>query len=277
MQGVFLFFLYTPHLKENEPMKDKKIFAVANSKGGTGKTSICNNLSGAFTDLGKNVLMIDMDQQGSLSNIYTENLRQLPTTIFNVLMDNYDLEDVIRQTGVERLSLVPANFRIKNLEATFSDEPVEAMYKLKDAIVGIRDKFDIIFIDCPPKLDLANRMALVAADAVIIPIECQAMALNATPEMLTEIKTIQKRINPDLRFLGFAINKFTSTRKLENIYRQQLRQAYPDNVFETLFRNHVQFIEAVTLRKPITHSHPSSAQANTCRKFVGELKNKLAA
>ena len=263
--------------KERDKMKDIKIFAVANSKGGTGKTSICNNISGAFTDLGKDVLMIDMDQQGSLTNIYNKNLRKLPVTIFDVFMDECELPDVIQQTSVEGLWLVPANHRIKNLEATFSDEPVEAMYKLKDALSGVRDKFDVIFIDCPPKLDLANRMALVAAEAVIIPIECQAMALNATSGMMTEIKTIKKRLNKGLRFLGFVINKFSSTRRLENLYNQQLREAYPNGVFDTVFHNHVQFIEAVTFGKPITHSHPSSAQAFACRQFVGELTNKLAA
>ena len=254
-----------------------KILAIVNQKGGVGKSMLAASLSGALTELKRKVLVVDMDAQASLSGMLAKRPEAIKQTMFHVLVDEVEISDIVQPSKMDYLWLVPSSKAMKGLELKLASDPLDAIYLLRDALNDITDDFDIVLIDTPPKLDLATRMALVAADGIIIPIECQRFAFEATSAMLNEIQTVKKRVNPELKMLGFVINKFSATRKVEQMYNQALRQKYKELVFKTEFRNNVQYTEACTLGLPITHAYPRSSQAQTVRNFITELNSAIAA
>ena len=254
-----------------------KTIVIANQKGGVGKTMLSAALAGALSEQGKKILVIDMDAQGSLSSMLTVQPEAIEQGIYNVLVDELAIEQVMQRSKVEYVYLVPSTKSMKGLEFKLAADPLDAVYLLRDALNEVKDNFDIILIDTPPKLDTATRMALVAADGVMIPIECQQFAFDATGEMLDEIETVKKRVNKNLKMLGFVINKFTASRKIEQMYNKALRHEYKNLVFTTEFRNAVQYTESCTLGLPITHTHPRSIQAQAVRNLVAEFTQAVAA
>ena len=254
-----------------------KTIVIANQKGGVGKTMLSAALAGALSEQGKKILVIDMDAQGSLSSMLAVQPEAIEQGIYNVLVDELAMDQVVLRSKVEYVYLAPSTRPMKGLELKLAADPLDAVYLLRDAIDEIKDNFDTILIDTPPKLDTATRMALVAADGVMIPIECQQFAFDATSEMLNEIETVKKRVNKNLKMLGFVINKFTASRKVEQMYNKALRQEYKNLVFTTEFRNAVQYTESCTLGLPITHTHPKSIQAQAARDLVSEFTQAMAA
>ena len=250
--------------------------AVTNQKGGVGKTTICLHTAGALAEMGKRVLLIDMDQQGSLSSVFVDNLDTLPETLYTLLIgeSEFTVDDLTRRTNIEYIYLLATNNKMKNLQGVMADDP-DAQYRLLDLLEESNETYDYVLIDCPPSLDIASRMALVAADSVIVPIECSRFATSATGPMLREIQSVQKRANKDLRFLGFVINKFVPDRHVHKNLNQQVREIYKDNVFQMAFHYYAHDEKATSYRMPITHYQTNSLQAQAYRTFVGELMYRL--
>lgn len=249
-----------------------KTITVANQKGGVGKSSVCCHASGALAEKGHKVLIVDMDAQGSISSIFTDGIPNLRYTVFDLLTADTDCEihDVIKFSQIENISIIPSNKALKHLDTKLAGE-IDALYLLQEALEPILDDYDFIFIDCPPKLDLATRMALVAADGVIIPVECHDFAFMGTTEMIDEINRIKKRLNPELKILGFVINKYDARRTIEQNYNEVLRANFKDLIFKTEFHDNVEYVEAAAKRLPITHFRPHSEQAEAYREFVAEI------
>ena len=250
-----------------------KVIAIANQKGGVGKSTVSLNIGGVLAESGKNTLLIDMDQQGNLSSVFVDNIFSLEHTISDLLL-NRDIhaEDVIRATQFPNLSILPSNLSLSDLDAQLAGDD-DAQYILLEILDSLpRNQFDFVLVDCPPSLGRATRMALVAAKEVIIPIECQEWAIKGSRQILAYIEKIKKRANPDLELLGFVINK-AKNRNVEKGYREFLRKTYRDKVFENELRDNVQYVEATTQRKPINFYLPRSQQAEVYRGLVKEIFN----
>lgn len=249
-----------------------KIIAIANQKGGVGKTSTCLHIAGVFAERGQRLLLVDMDQQGNLSAVFIDNIHRLNHTIADLLTDDPEVEvsQVIRPTHVKNIEVLPGNLALSNLDARLAGDD-DAQYYLLEVLREIQDNYDYILIDCPPNLGRATRMALVAAHGILIPIECQDWAFMGSNQIVALIERVRKRVNPKLMLLGFVINKYAPRRSLEQDYNQALRKQYGDHIFKTEFRNNVQYTEASTERLPITHYLPKSEQAEAYRQFVTEL------
>ncbi len=249
-----------------------KIIAIANQKGGVGKTSTCLHIAGVLAERGQRLLAVDMDQQGNLSSVFIDNIHRLSHTIADLLTEDPEAEvlEVIRPTHVRNIDVLPANLALSNLDARLAGDD-DAQYYLLEALQEVQDNYEHILIDCPPNLGRATRMALVAAEGILIPIECQDWAFMGSNQIMALIERVRKRVNPRLRLLGFVINKYAPRRNLEQDYNQALRKQYGDYIFRTEFRNNVQYTEASTERLPITHYLPKSEQAETYRQFVTEL------
>jgi chromosome partitioning protein len=248
----------------------KKI-SFANQKGGVGKTSITLHTSGALAELGKKVLAIDLDQQGNLSSVFIDNIYTLPLTVADILLeDGVPIKDVIQKTPLENIDILPANLALSDLDARLAGDD-DAQYYLLEELEDIEKQYDYILMDCPPSLGRATRISLVAADYVIIPIECQEWAVKGSSQLLSYIDKVQKRANPKLDIMGFVINKFDSRRSIEVSYKEVLRENYGDRILKTEFKNNVQYTEATTARLPITKYLPNSAQANAFRELAQEI------
>lgn len=251
-----------------------KVIAVANQKGGVGKTSVCLHTAGVLAELDAKTLLVDMDQQGNLSSVFVKNIYKLDHTIADLLNEDpaLDVPDVIKSTHIKNIDLLPANLSLSDLDARLAGDD-DAQFYLFEALQSIKNNYDYILIDCPPNLGRATRMALVAAQSVLIPIECQDWAFIGSNQMVALIERVKKRANPKLELLGFVINKYTARRTLEQDYNKALRNQYGGKIFKTEFRNHVQYTEASAERLPITHYQPKSEQANAYRQMVQELLN----
>lgn len=249
-----------------------RIIAFANQKGGVGKTSICLHTAGALAQAENRVLVVDMDQQGNLSSTFVNNIHELQYTVADVLLnkDTVSPDDAVQQTIIEHIDVLPANLALSDLDARLAGDD-DAQYYLAEALSKLKDRYDWVLIDCPPSLGRATRMALVAADGVVVPIECQDWAFKGSQQILNFVERVKARVNTNLRFLGFVINKFSPARRLEQDFYAALKEQYTDRVFKTEFHNVVVFAEAAAARRPITHYRPKSEHAETFRKFALEL------
>lgn len=251
-----------------------KIITVANQKGGVGKTSVCLHTAGVLAEQKLKALVVDMDQQGNLSSVFVPHIYKLKYTVADLLNEDPEVEvnDVIKTTQIENIDVLPANISLGDLDARLAGDD-DAQYYLLEALQEIKNDYAYILIDCPPNLGRATRMAMVAADGVLIPIECQDWAFVGSNQIIDLIKRVQKRANPKLKILGFVINKYSGRRTLEQDYNKALREQYGDRILKTEFPNHVQYTEAASEKLPITHYRPRSEEAEAYRKMVQELLN----
>jgi chromosome partitioning protein len=247
------------------------ILAIANQKGGVGKSTLSLNFGGVLAEKGKRTLLVDMDQQGNLSSVFIEKVYSLELTIANLLLSNENsVSDVIQSTNITNLFILPANLDLSELDTRLAGD-YDAQYLLSEIIEtpDLQD-FDFILIDCPPNLSIATRMAMIAAQRVIVPMEAQEWAVQGSKRILAYIDKVKKRVNPELVFSGFVINKMKN-RNIERAYRDHLRDAYPGKVFKTELRDNVQYVEATTEKKPINFYLPRSDQAEAFRSLVREI------
>lgn len=244
--------------------------AIANQKGGVGKTTISIGMAGVLAEMGKTVLLIDMDQQGNLSSAFIDNIHALPATVFELLVDEAEINDVLYRTQIDRINLLPANLALSELDSRLAGDD-DAQYFLMEALEEVKNVYDYVIIDCPPNLGRATRMALVAANSILVPIECQEWAVKGSSQLDAYVEKVKKRANPSLEILGFVINKYDPRRTLEATYNQALREKYKDKIFPTEFHNNVQYTEAATARLPINYYLPHSKQAEHFRNFINEF------
>jgi len=251
-----------------------KIISIANQKGGVGKTTISVGMAGVLSEMKKKVLLVDMDQQGNLSSSFIDHIHGLERTVYDVLTDDTEIGGVIHKTDFENISILPANLSLSELDYRLASD-YDAQFNLLEALNDVKSDYDFIIIDCPPNLSLATRMALIASDGLIMPIECQEWAVRGSSQLEAFVEKVKKRANPKLKILGFVINKYQANRAIESGYNQALREKYPKKIFQTEFANNVQYTEAATARKPINYYLPGSKQADAFREFVKEVLSNV--
>ena len=250
-----------------------KTIGICNNKGGVGKTTICFCLGGAFAELGKKVLMVDMDQQGSLSSSFLQNIHNLPCVVTDVLLnDKRPIKDAIIKTKFENIDLVPANLTLGKIETELLGER-DAHHIFAEKLEDIQAEYDVILVDAPPNLGLATWSVLTASDGVIIPLEAQDYSVKGTGFVHGMIQKVRKRSNPQLSILGYLINRYDGRRRIEQDFRLMIERHLGEKVFKHVLKDSVRYVEAVTLGKPITYLAPKSEQAETLREICKEVLN----
>jgi chromosome partitioning protein len=250
--------------------------AITTVKGGVGKTTIAQNLAGALAEMGQKTLLVDLDQQGNLSSVFLNNIYRLPLTLYDLITDpDIPTREVIHCTSFGNIDILPANLELSRVEFQLAGDNDAQFYvadKLKEA-----DDYDLIILDTPPNSGLMTISALVAANGVMIPVECQEWAARGSAYVLDLINKVKRRANPLLRLLGYVINRYDRRRKLEESYREALLENHGPLVFQTMIRNSVKYPEAVSIRRPITAYQPKSEQAQTFRALAAELLQRAFA
>ena len=248
----------------------KKI-GICNNKGGVGKTTICFCLGGALAEMGMKVLLVDMDQQGSLSSSFFKNIHDLPCVITDALLDDRkSVEDAIIKTSFENIDLIPANLSLGKIESELISDR-DSHYYLADKLDPITDGYDVILLDTPPNLGLATWSVLTASDGVIIPLEAQDYSVKGTGYVHGLIQKVRKRANPRIRILGYLINRYDGRRKIEQDFKAMIEKHLGERVFRHFLKDSVRYVEAVTFGKPITYLAPKSEQAETFRQIGKEV------
>jgi len=229
-----------------------KIVSFINQKGGVGKTTTCVNMASILAEEGKKVLLIDIDPQGNASSSVGINKEEKFKTVYNVLIDDEAVENIIRPTAFKNLHVIPSNVDLAGAEI----ELVQFNNRekiLRKALNKIRDKYDFIFIDCPPTLGLISVNALTASDTVLIPIQCEYLSLEGLSVLMYTIKLVKKHLNPEIDVEGVVLTMKDGRSNLGNSVAQEINQWFNDKVFKTVIPRNVRLAEAPSFGKPINH------------------------
>lgn len=245
--------------------------AIANQKGGCGKTTTSVNLAAALALLGKRTLLIDLDPQAHATIGLGHNPEDLEQTVHNLFTDSCDsISTVLIETGVEGLSLLPSNVLLSGIDVELASVE-NREYVLNDRLKEVRDKYDICVIDCSPSLSLLTLNALVASDEIIIPVQAHYYALEGLRLLLETIDIVKRRFNQNLQILGILLTFVEARTKLSRQVQRQMREFFGELVFDTVIHKDVRLAEAPSAHEPVFTYAPQSKGATEHKILAEEI------
>ena len=250
-----------------------KIIALANQKGGVGKTTTAINLAASLAVLEYDVLIVDADPQANATSGLGYDVREVETSIYECIVDGTDPQKAIQKGDIEHLYLLPSHIDLVGAEIEMLNRQ-EREKVLKGVVNKISDDYDFILIDCSPSLGLITVNALTASHSVIIPVQCEYFALEGLGKLLNTIKIIQNRLNPELEIEGFLLTMYDSRLRLSNQVVDEVKKHFQDLVFETLITRNIKLSEAPSYGKAVVMYDASSKGAMNYLNLARELLQK---
>ena len=247
-----------------------RIIAVSNQKGGVGKTTTSVNLSASLAALEKKVLLIDFDPQANTSSSIGIDVTLNTKTIYDLLENNCEINECIYNTKLSFLDVIPAHIDLVGIEIEFINSS-DREYLLRNVIDKVKEKYDFIIIDCPPSLGLLTINALSAANSIIVPIQCEYLALEGLGKLLNTIKSIQKLHNSDLSIEGLLLTMYDTRLNLSNQVKKEVKLHFNEMVFKTVIHRNVKLGEATSFGKSIIDYDVSSKGADNYLNLAKEL------
>lgn len=247
-----------------------KIIAIANQKGGVGKTTTAVNLAACLAKKGKRVLLVDCDPQGNSTSGVGVDKRRCEKTIYDVLIGSAELGESVVQTPYENLWVCPSNISLSGAEIELVSE-MGREAKLKNALSSVKNSFDIVLIDAPPSLGLITINVLTAANSVIIPIQCEYYALEGVAQLMNTIKKVKQVMNPQLEIEGILMTMFDSRTNLSAQVIEEVKKFFPNKVYKTLIPRNVRLSEAPSFGKPIIYYDVASKGSESYLDLADEV------
>jgi chromosome partitioning protein len=252
------------------PTTDTKIVAVVNQKGGVGKTTTAINLGAAMAELGRQVVIVDLDPQGNSTSGLGFDVRRRRLTVYQLLSGEAVIDDVAVPTDVPGLHLVPSDLALAGAEIELATQP-EREFRLRRALAELRGGFGHVIIDCPPSLGLLTLNALAAAHEVLVPMQAEFFALEGLGNLIYTVALIRERLNPELRLGGILMTQFDARTTVSWEVLDQVRRAYPAETLKTLIPRNVRLSEAPSHGRPITTYDPTCKGAAAYRELAKEV------
>ena len=247
-----------------------RTIAVANQKGGVGKTTTTINLAAALAEQGKKVLLVDLDPQGNATSGVGVDKRNLENTVYELFVGRTTLDECLLETDFLNLSVLPANINLSGAEIDLIDME-NREYHLKDILQQIKDDYDFILIDCPPSLNMLTVNAMTAADTVLVPIQCEYYALEGLSQLIHTINLVKKRLNPHLQLEGVVFTMYDARTKLSMQVVENVKQTLKENIYNTIIPRSIKLAEAPSYGMPITAYAPTSPGADAYRLLAMEV------
>ncbi|CAN5711097.1 AAA family ATPase [soil metagenome] len=256
------------------PMHQPVTLALANQKGGVGKTTTAVNLSATLARRGMHILLIDMDPQGNATSSLGVDKRTLDHSVYDLLLNDGDASSLVIADVRENLDLIPANPSLAGAEVELVDLD-ERSYRLRDALDEISMRYELIIIDCPPSLSLLTINALCSADGVIVPIQCEYLALEGLGQLISTIDLVKKSLNPHLDVIGVLMTMYDARTRLSAHVVEEVRRFFPQRIFRTIVPRSVRLAEAPSYGQAIGEYDPGSRGAAAYEVFADELLHRL--
>lgn len=247
-----------------------KTIAIANQKGGVGKTTTSVNLGACLAYIGKKVLIVDIDPQGNATSGIGIEKADVEQCIYDVLVDDVEAKDVIKPTSVENLYAIPATIQLAGAEIELVPT-ISREVRLKRALGEVKDQFDYIIIDCPPSLGLLTLNALTASDSVLIPVQCEYYALEGLSQLLNTVRLVQKHLNQDLKIEGVLLTMLDARTNLGIQVIEEVKKYFQDKVYKTIIPRNVRLSEAPSHGEPIINYDSRSRGAEVYLDLAKEV------
>lgn len=247
-----------------------RIVAIANQKGGVGKTTTSINLSACLAEKGKKVLAIDLDPQGNMTSGLGVDKDEVDNTVYELILDECSIRESITETVVDGLSIIPSNVHLAGAEIELLGIN-DKEYILKSSVDYIKDDYDFIIIDCPPSLNMLTVNAMTTADTILVPIQCEYYALEGLSQLIHTINLVQERLNPNLQIEGVVFTMYDVRTNLSNQVVDTVKENLDANIYKTMIPRNIRLAEAPSYGIPINMYDSRSAGAESYRSLADEI------
>ena len=247
-----------------------KVIAIANQKGGVGKTTTSINLSASLAVKGKKVLVIDTDPQGNTTSGFGVDKNELENTIYELMLGECSIQDCILKDVIKNVSIIPSNVNLAAAEIELIGVDKKE-FILKGEVDWVKDKYDFIIIDCPPSLNTLTINALTTADSVLVPIQCEYYALEGLSQLIHTVNLVKERLNPELDMEGVVFTMYDSRTNLSMQVVENVKEHLNQNIYKTMIPRNIRLAEAPSYGMPIHMYDPKSAGAESYMNLADEV------
>ena len=250
-----------------------RVIAVANQKGGVGKTTTAINLSACLAEKGQKVLAIDMDPQGNMTSGLGIDKDEVEKNIYDLMIGQVGVEEVLQKEAIENLDIIPTSIDLSAAEIELIGVD-DKEFIIRNAIAPIKDNYDYIIIDCPPSLSMLTINAMTTADSVLVPIQCEYYALEGLSQLIHTVELVKERLNPILKIEGVVFTMYDARTNLSLQVVENVKENLQQNIYKTIIPRNIRLAEAPSYGMPINLYYPKSTGASAYQRLADEVMNR---